>query len=297
MSSSLGIGGALVCLLLAISKGDDWGWTSALVVGLLGGALVLALLVGRYELRVASPLVDLRVSARPTVLLTNLASVLIGFAMFAGFVLATQILQAPVGTGYGFGLSLVVAGLALLPMGGAMVVFSTVSARLSRARGPRTTLVLGTLLLGLGNVAFATVPGSVWLLVLVSTVTAIGAALAYSAVPLTIMRAVPDSETAAANSLNTLARQLGTSSCTAVVAAVTAAFVLDGGAAPAGTAYTISFAAAGAAALLATVLVALTPSPGTPDVTNAADTADTADTPSTAEMAGTGGAVEPLRTS
>ncbi|SFN07544.1 Major Facilitator Superfamily protein [Pseudonocardia ammonioxydans] len=258
---AVGIGGALLCLLLAVSKGNDWGWASAPVLGLLGAAVLFALAVGRYELRVGSPLVDLRVSARPAVLLTNLASVLVGFAMFAGFVLATQILQAPTSTGYGFGLSLVTAGLMLLPMGGAMVVFSTVSAQISRLRGPRTTLVLGTLLLGAGNLAFALMPGTVWLLVLVTTGTAIGAALAYSAIPLLIMRAVPEAETAAANSLNTLARQLGTSSCTAVVAAVTTAFVVDGGAFPASTAYSVSFAAAGAAALVATLLVAVTPAP------------------------------------
>lgn len=123
-----------MCLLLAISKGDDWGWTSATVLGLFAGTVVLVAATAWYELRVPAPLVDLRVSARPAVLLTNLASVLVGFAMFAGFVLATQILQAPVTTGYGFGLSLVVAGLVLLPMGGSMVVFSSASARLSRLR-------------------------------------------------------------------------------------------------------------------------------------------------------------------
>ncbi|MBP2370509.1 MFS transporter [Pseudonocardia parietis] len=262
---AVGISGTLVCLLLAVSKGNDWGWTSPPVLGLLGATVLLALVTGRYQLRVASPLVDLRVSARPAVLLTNLASVLVGFAMFAGFVLATQILQAPTSTGYGFGLSLVTSGLVLLPMGGAMVVFSTASAQLSRVRGPRTTLVLGTVLLGLGNLAFALMPGTLGMLILVTTVTAVGAALAYSAIPLLIMRAVPEAETAAANSLNTLARQLGTSSCTAVVAAVTTAFMIDGGVFPAGTAYTISFLAAGVAGLLAALLVALTPAPAISD--------------------------------
>ena len=258
---AVGIGALLVSLLLAVSKGNEWGWTSPQVIGLFVAALVLAPVIGRYELRTRTPLVDLRVSARPAVLLTNTATVLVGFSMFAGFVLTTQLLQAPVATGYGFGQSLLVAGLVLLPMGGSMVLFSSTSARLSRARGPRTTLVLGTLVLGAGNLAFATLPGTIWLLMLVATLTAIGAALAYSAIPLLIMRAVPESETAAANSLNTLARQLGTSACTAFVAAVTTAFVLDDGILPAGIAYTIAFAGAGAAGLLATLLVAVTPAP------------------------------------
>ncbi|MEQ3554176.1 MFS transporter [Pseudonocardia nematodicida] len=256
---ALGIGGALVCVLLGVSKGNEWGWTSPLVLGLAIAAVPLIGVTGWHQLRTSAPLIDLRVSARPTVLLPNLASVLLGFAMFAGFLLTPQILQAPVDTGYGFGFSLVATGIALLPMGGMMVVFSTASAALSRARGPRTTVLLGTLLLGSGNFAFALIPGTVWLLVAASTVTAIGAALAFSAIPLLIMRAVPPTGTAAANSLNTLARQLGTSSCAAVVAAVATAFLHDGGPLPSATAYTIAFAAAGTAGLLATVLVVLTP--------------------------------------
>ena len=57
--------------------------------------------------------------------------------------------------------------------------------------------------------------------------TAIGAALAYSAIPLIIMDAVPATETAAANSLNTLMRMLGTSSCSAVFAAVATGLVIE----------------------------------------------------------------------
>ncbi|MBW0106627.1 MFS transporter, partial [Pseudonocardia sp. KRD291] len=254
---AVGISTVLVCVLLGISKGNEWGWASPLVLGLFAVAAVVGLAWGRYELRSRHPLVDLRISARPAVLWTNFASVLIGFAMFTGFVLATQVLQAPVATGYGFGLSLIVAGLVLLPMGGSMVVFSQVSARLSRLRGPRTTLVLGTVLLGVGNLGFAVLPSNLGLLIAASTTTAVGAALAYSAIPLLIMRAVPESETAAANSLNTLMRQLGTSSCTAVATAVTTASVMtldDGAVLPSGFAYSTAFVAAGCAGLLACLI-------------------------------------------
>ena len=64
-----------------------------------------------YELRVGQPLVDLRTSGRRPVLLTNIASVLVGFAMFANLLLTTQQLQIPAATGYGFGLPVIAAGL------------------------------------------------------------------------------------------------------------------------------------------------------------------------------------------
>lgn len=258
---AVGLSVALVCLLLAVSKGSDWGWTSPAVVGLLVAAVVAFAAWGRLELATASPLVDLRTSARPAVLWTNLGSILIGFSMFAQFLMTTQVLQAPVESGYGFGFSLVTAGLVLLPIGGAMALFSPVSARLSARFGARTTLVTGTVVLAVGNLAMAVLPGSIVLVMVAATVTAIGAALAYSALPLLIMDAVPPTETAAANSLNTLMRMLGTSSCSAVVAAVASGLTITVGGAvlPAAQAYTVVFLAAAGAGVLAAVISALTP--------------------------------------
>ena len=51
---ALGLSAALVCLLLAISRGNEWGWGSARVLGLLVAAAVLFALWGRCELRARS---------------------------------------------------------------------------------------------------------------------------------------------------------------------------------------------------------------------------------------------------
>jgi MFS family permease len=258
---AVGLAAALVCLLLAISKGSEWGWGSRQVLGLLAAAVVLFALWGRLQLRIRNPLVDLRISARPAVLWTNVASVLVGFSMFAGFLLTTQVLQAPTAAGYGHGLSLIAAGLVLLPTGAMMTVFSPISAQISRRRGARTTLLIGACVLVVGNVWQATVPSTVVLVMAATTITAIGAALAYSAVPLLIMDAVPPTDTAAANSLNSLMRMLGTSSCSAFAAAVASGLLIqvDGHAVPAQAAYTVVYLVAGGAAALAAVLVAATP--------------------------------------
>ncbi|WP_308215909.1 MFS transporter [Pseudonocardia humida] len=258
---ALGLGAALVSLLLAISKGSEWGWSSPRVLGLLAAAVVLFALWGRLELRVRAPLVDLRVSARPAVLWTNVASVLIGFSMFAGFLLTTQVLQAPTSTGYGQGLSLIAAGMVLLPVGAVMVVFSPISARISDRRGARTTLLIGAVILTAGNLWQATIPPTVPLIMAATTVTSIGAALAYSAIPMLIMDAVPSSETAAANSLNSLMRMLGTSSCSAFTAAVASGMIMqvDGHAVPTGGAYTVVYLAAAGAGLAAVLIMAALP--------------------------------------
>jgi MFS family permease len=118
---------ALTGLLLVISKGGSWGWGSQPVIVLFLVAVGALAAWVPFELRVGQPLVDLRTSARRPVLLTNAASVMLGFAMFANLLLTTQELQIPPITGYGFGLPVITAGLAMVPSGLAMVAFSPVS--------------------------------------------------------------------------------------------------------------------------------------------------------------------------
>ncbi|MER7133317.1 MFS transporter [Streptosporangium saharense] len=249
----LGLSAALVCLLLAVTQGGDWGWTSAPTLGLLGGAVLTGLLWGVHELRVPSPMVDLRVSARPAVLLANVAALLIGFAFYANSLVTAQLVQEPTSTGYGLGASIVVSGLCLLPGGIAMVFLSPVSARMSSAHGPKVTLAVAAACIAAGYVVRFFTSHQLWTIVLGATVVAAGTAIAYSALPALVMRAVPVSETGAANGLNTLMRSVGQAACSAVVAAVLAnlTFQVAGRTAPTLSAYLTVFVIAGAAALLA----------------------------------------------
>src|SRR5699024_6899189 len=112
---ALGLAAGLGCLMLAIIQGSAWG--AGVTVALLLAAALILTGWAFIELRVAQPLVDLRVSAHRPVLFTNLASVLVGFAMYSMSLTFPQLLQAPPETGYGFGQSMLAAGLALTPAG------------------------------------------------------------------------------------------------------------------------------------------------------------------------------------
>ena len=89
--------------------------------------MVVLLLWGCYELRQQDPLVDLRTTARPPVLLTNIAAVAIGFGMMAQSIVVPQLLQMPSATGYGLGQSILAAGLWMAPGGLMMMLFAPVS--------------------------------------------------------------------------------------------------------------------------------------------------------------------------
>lgn len=211
---------ALTGLLMVISKGGSWGWGSEPVI------VLFLIVVGAlsawvpYELRIGHPLVDLRTSARRPVLLTNIASLLLGFAMFANLLLTTQELQIPSATGYGFGLSVITAGLLMVPSGLAMVVFAPVSGSLINRFGGRITLITGGLVMAAAYVARVFLSGSVVAVIIGSTLVSIGTAIAYAAMPTLIMASVPITETASANGLNTLLRAIGTSTSSAAVAAI-----------------------------------------------------------------------------
>ncbi|MFI0352761.1 MFS transporter [Actinomadura sp. 9N407] len=218
----LGLGAALICLLLAVSKGGDWGWTSVTTLGMFAAAIVLLLAWGWWELRTRDPLLDLRVTARPQVLLTNAASVVIGFAMYAQSLIIPQLLQLPAETGYGLGQSMLAMGLWMAPGGVMMMLMSALGARLSAARGPKVTLFVGSLVIAAGYGSSMALMGSTWGLMIVVCISSGGVGMAYGAMPALIMGGVPQSETASANSFNTVMRSVGTSVSAAVVGVVLA---------------------------------------------------------------------------
>ncbi|MGW0864968.1 MFS transporter [Streptomyces sp. NPDC002611] len=222
LPGALGLSAALVSLLLAVSKGGDWGWTSGTTLGLFATAVVVFLLWGRYELRTAQPLVDLRTTARRQVLFTNLASIALGFSMFAVSLVLPQVLQLPEQTGYGLGKSMLAVGLILAPQGLVMMAMSAVSAALTKAKGPKVTLMIGAVVVAAGYALSLALMSEVWHIVLVACVIGGGVGFAYGAMPALIMAAVPASETAAANSLNTLMRSMGTSFASALAGVILA---------------------------------------------------------------------------
>lgn len=223
---AVGLGIGLFGVIMAVSKGAEWGWTSPLTLTLLIGGVVVLLGWGVFELRSAHPLIDLRVASRRPVLLTNLASIAVGFAFFVVNASLPLVLEAPIATGYGLGQSLIVASLCLMPLGLVMFFVSGIAARLSAARGARTSLILGSAIVAVGFILAIFFLDQLWHIILVSTITGIGVGFAYAAMPTLIMQSVPPKETAAANGLNSVMRTLGSTFSATLVAVILATNVV-----------------------------------------------------------------------
>lgn len=258
---AVGLSVALIALLLAVSKGAGWGWASGLTLGLFAIGMVVLLVWGWWELRIGQPLVDLRTTARPQVLITNLASAAFGFAMLAQSLVIPQVLQLPEATGYGLGRSMMVVGLVMAPSGLVMMLIAPVSARISALSGPRTTLIVGAIVVAAGYGLSVEFISTVWGLVFVSSVIGAGIGLAYGAMPALIMSAVPVTETAAANAFNTLMRSIGTSIASAVTGVVLTQLTisLGGTELPSENAFRVVLVIAAVAALVAGALAAFLP--------------------------------------
>lgn len=221
------LAGGLVSLLLPISKGAGWGWTSTTTLGLFGASLVIFAVFGVWQMRASSPIVDLRTTVRLPVLTTNLASIGVGFSMFAMSLIAPQILELPKQTGHGLGQSMLHAGLWMAPGGLAMMVAAPFAARVAARRGPKFTMVTGCLIVGGGYLAGLQLLSSAPRMMAMNIIVSVGVGFAFASMPALINSAVPMSETAAANGINSLARSLGTSVSSAVMGAVLAGMTMS----------------------------------------------------------------------
>lgn len=258
---ALGLSAGLVLLLLPITKGSDWGWASGITLGLFAAAVAVLLLWGVMELRLKAPLVDLRTTARREVLLTNLASIMVGVSFYVVSLVLPQLLQLPTATGYGLGQSMVVAGLCVAPLGLTMMFTAPVYARLSARYGPKVTLILGLLVIAVGYAGGLGLMSAAWQTVVTSVMLGAGIGLAYSSLPALIVGAVPASETGAANGLNTLMRSIGTSVSSAVIGMVLAntADHVGGTAIPTMHGFRVSFLIATGAVALGLIMALLLP--------------------------------------
>jgi EmrB/QacA subfamily drug resistance transporter len=248
----LGLG--LTAPLLAIARANEWGWGDTRTLALFAaGAVILSAWVA-LQRRTPEPLVDIEMLRQPAVLMTNVATLLVGFGMFGSFILIPQLAESPASTGYGFGLDATGAGLLMVPGALVMLVAGPLSGVLGTRFGSRLPLALGALITSFALTMMAVAHDTQEAMVIWNLVMSIGIGLAFAAMPNLIVEAVSAEETGQATGVNTLVRSVGASLGSQVSAAVLAGSVAAGGL-PTNTGYTDAFLV-GAGVALAAALTA-----------------------------------------
>lgn len=261
LRGALLLSSALIALLLPLAEAANWGWASPRTWGLLLVSLLLFVIFGRVQSRTHEPLVDLRTTRRKPILMAHIASVLYGVAMFASMIATAAFVQAPESAGYGFGASVVVGGLCMLPGGLLMLPGAAVAGRLINKYGGTAGLATGGIVMTIGWTARLFFNDNYIQVIAGSSMISLGIAFGTASLPSIINAHVPASEIAAANGLNSLMRSVGNALTSAVAGTLMATFVIHMGnyELPSLTAYRIIFAICGAAAACIVVLAFLMP--------------------------------------
>jgi predicted MFS family arabinose efflux permease len=250
----LGLGIAGVILVLA--EGPGWGWGSALTVGCgIASAAVLAAWAV-WELRVRWPLIELRLLRRRPVLAANLTAFLVAVGFYPLGPLVVRFVQAPATAGYGFGASVLVAGLMLTPFSLASFAASKAVGRAARRASPELIVVAGCIALIASMVLFLLARAAYWQIVIALTVDGFGVGCVYAVNPQQITAGVPPSETGSAMSFYQLNRTVAYSLASALSATLLVLSTPRGHALPTGTGYTTA-ALTSTAILVAALAVAV----------------------------------------
>ncbi|HWI13278.1 MAG TPA: MFS transporter, partial [Burkholderiales bacterium] len=218
--SALLLGAALASLLLSITQGEHWGWRSWRLLAL--GMASLLLFAGwvYHELRTPHPLVDLRLVRERSVLTADVTALFAGVGMYLLLATVVRYVQTPTSAGYGFGASIVVAGLVLVPFSAASVAASRVGPYIARRTSAELVLPIGCVIFIIAMLGFGEARGALWQIFVVMALAGLGVSCTFAAMPALIVRAVPVHETGSAMSFNLVLRYIGYATGSALSAAI-----------------------------------------------------------------------------
>jgi EmrB/QacA subfamily drug resistance transporter len=222
-SGRLDVGGAvtitaaLMLAVYAIINGNDNGWTSALTLGLLGGAVLLLAVFLALEARIAVPLVPLGVFRNRNVSTSNVIGVFLAAGLFAYFFFSALYMQQVLGY------SPLEVGLAYLPgtiLWGASSLYSD---KLVMRFGIKPPLLAGLGLMTLSLLLFARAPvdGSWAIDILPATLAVgLGAGIGFNPILLAAMSGVGPEQAGLASGVVNTSFMMGGALGLAVLASV-----------------------------------------------------------------------------
>jgi MFS family permease len=225
-----------------------------------GLTVVLGAAWYRRETHTREPLMDLQVLRSRGVLLTNLTSLLGGYAVFGTNIVLPFLLEgsgeAPGASAFGLAAGPLLIGLVLMPRALGQAVFSPLTVPLVDAFGHRAVFTAGMVLSALGTFGLALFRGQLWMVMVELAVLGVGFGFVVSLSGSIIALAAEPGETGIATSITSVLRRAGGAVGAQVSIAVLALLAAPGGG-PSNTAYTVSFAVCGLAALAGACCAAL----------------------------------------
>jgi EmrB/QacA subfamily drug resistance transporter len=196
----------LVLMVLGITQGRGWGWTSALTIGVFAASAVLLAAFALWEQRQREPLVPFSIFRLQTLTAANVAGFIMGTALFSMFLMLTLYMQLVLG------FSALKTGVGYLAVAGTAVIWANVAAYAVNRVGVKPALILGMSLLTVGLLYFTqvSVDGSYWG-DLFPGFLILGIAIPFAFVPITIaaLAGTKPQEAGLASGLINTSQQIG----------------------------------------------------------------------------------------
>jgi MFS family permease len=259
------LGLVVIGISTVLSEAGDWGWTSPAAITVAAASVGMVVIWIRYELRVSDPLVDVRQVGNRAVLTADVSGFLIAVAMYLLIPIMVEFVQVPTADGYGFGASVVLSGLVLVPLSITSFFASRCLAVYERHFGTRTMIPLGSLIFAASTLSFAFEHRWLWEAFVISALAGIAIGFTFAAMPGFIVRAVAPSETGSAMGFYQLLRSVGLSVGSALSAAILTAYTRLGHTYPRVGGFQITLLTASAVCVAAAVLSYLLPGPASKD--------------------------------
>ncbi|NEK56341.1 MFS transporter [Geodermatophilus sabuli] len=254
LPGALLLGGGLGSALVLLAEGGDLGWTSTPALALAASAVALGGWFVARELRVPAPLVDLRQARQAGALVGHTTALLAGVANYVLLTVVTIIAQAPVSSGHGFAVPVVVSGLLLLPFSLGSLLAGRLVRDLDRPSGPGSALTVGAAVTATAFLWLLTGPERLWELFALMALAGTGIGGTYAVMPRLLFAVVPPEDTGSAMGLNQVLRYVGFATGSALSAGVLAAATEPGARLPSAAGYTAVSAVGCATCLAAAVL-------------------------------------------
>ena len=236
-------------VILALSEGSDWGWTSVATLGCLALALAAGIAFVWVEQRVTAPLVDLRLLRNRVLVGATLAILIVAGTINGLMYVLSLYFQNPAG----LGLSAFEAGLATLPAAAAMIAVTPAIAPLAAKLGGARAVVIGFGLATVGFAALAFVKASweYWAFLAPLVGLSIGLGLANGPASSGSTSAVSADQVGQASGISNMSRYVGAAVAVAAVATVNNAVAVDRQAAGDSASEALAAGLAGSALLMA----------------------------------------------
>jgi len=207
---------ALFMLVFALVRGNDEGWSSALILGLVIGAVVLLIVFFVIEWRSDHPMLDLALFRKPTFAGAAIVAFTLSASLFALFLYMTLWIQGILQ------FSPLQAGVRFLPSTLLAFVVSPIGGRLSTRVPLRLLLTVGLALVGVALLLNTGVSSSSgWTALLAGfIVSGVGVGLVNPALASAAIGVVKPEESGMASGINSTFRQVGIATGIAALGAV-----------------------------------------------------------------------------